>query len=249
MKNKRGRKKKRSYHSTNRGLKRSITHRDAPTDNRPKLSHGGPDWRTIRLRQLIGDGSKLPVNRLSLRREATRQAIAKGTPYVLLDEIDALWPDLAAQFERAMLDGDADWFKRQAHAIEHGDERTGQEKDRGRFEAEVMRLLTVECVPERKILAGDTCFVQRKNAQPLTEKEKHEIHELERTYRHAVIEDMIGKRYRRADDGGYVAVGEGLILEWTVGEHRFSCRFKNRRCARDAVRDIAKRINQKHRFL
>jgi hypothetical protein len=153
VKKKRGRKKKRSYHSSNRGLKKLITRRYAPTDNRAKLFHGTPDWCTIRLRQLIENeiarlvkltgkaDSRLPNDYLSSRREATRQAIATGRRYVLMDEIDSLWHAWIEQCERALLDGEADWFKRQAYAIEHGDERTGTEKDRDRFEAEVMRYL------------------------------------------------------------------------------------------------------------
>jgi hypothetical protein len=178
---------------------------------------------------------------------------------VLRDEIDSLWNAWSAQCERALLDGDADWFKRQAHAIEHGDRRTEAEKDRCRFEAEVVRLLTVECVPERLILSQDTrtvyrgdkdcedkdkqpLFVQRDDAQPLTLEEKQEIRDFEQWDKHANIEDKIGKSYKRTDDGEYVAVGKGLILEWTLdkGKTWYSCRFPNRRCARDAVREIAK---------
>jgi len=85
--------------------------------------------------------------------------------------------------------------------------------------------------------------VQRKDEQPLTDKEKQEIRELEQLNRHAVVEDMIGKSYKRTDDGDYVAVSKGggaLIVEWTLGKRRYSCRFKNGRCVRDAIRDIAK---------
>jgi len=170
MKNKRGQKKKRGYHAVNRPANKGITRRDAPTDIRAKLFHGGPDGRTVRLRQLISEEiarlrewvikekvnpSKLPDNYLSARK-AQLQAAAAKERYVLRDEIDSLWNAWSAQCERALLDGDADWFKRQAHAIEHGDRRTEAEKDRCRFEAEVVRLLTVECVPERLILSQDT---------------------------------------------------------------------------------------------
>jgi hypothetical protein len=259
MKQKRGQKKKRAYHAVNRPANKGITRRDAPTEIRAKLFHGGPDGRTIRLCQLIGEemarlrkwaiktkvkpehldhASKLPDNYLSARK-AENARVATKKRYVLRDEIDSLWNAWSAQCERALLDRDADWFNRQARAIELGDRRTDAEKDRCRFEAEVVRLLTVECFPERKILAGD-CFGLREDTQPLTEDEKREIRELEHMHKHAVIEDMIGKSYRRNDDGEYVATGKGLILEWTLGEARYSCRFKNRRCARDAVREIAK---------
>ena len=125
-----------------------------------------------------------------------------------------------------------------SRAIRDGDKRTDAQKDRGRFEAEVLRLLTV--IPEREILK---CFNQRPDAEPLTEEEKREIRELEQDYKHTVIEDMIGKSYTRNKDGELIAVSKGggaLIVEWTLGKRRYSCRFKNKRCARDAVRDIAK---------
>jgi hypothetical protein len=250
MKKKRGQKKKRSYHSINRRRKR------------PPI--------IVRLRQLIEQeiadlvkltgkpDSKLPSNYFSFRSEATRQAIATGrTRYVRLDEIDALWNAWSAQCERALLEGDADWFKRQAHAMERGDRRTDQEKDRGRFEAEVARLLIIDRVPERKILADDKnnkCFNLRYDTAPLTNEEKQTIRDFEWSgCTHAVIEDEIGKCYKRADNGDYIAASKGrgaLIVEWTLDKQRhYSCRFKNRRCARDCVRDIAKRINQGHRFL
>src|SRR5207247_10175305 len=65
------------------------------------------------------------------------------------------WKTWSAQCERAVLNADADWFRRQANALDHRDKRTDAQKDRARFEAEVWRLLTVERVPERKILDGD----------------------------------------------------------------------------------------------
>ena len=186
----------------------------------------------------------LPRFHLTTREQKVLDKLrASQRAYVLLDEIDSLWKTWSAQCERAVLNADADWFRRQANAIVHRDKRTGAQKDRARFEAEVWRLLTVECVPERKILDGDTCFVQRKDEQPLTDKEKQEIRELEQLNRHAVVEDMIGKSYKRTDDGDYVAVSKGggaLIVEWTLGKRRYSCRFKNGRCVRDAIRDIAK---------
>ena len=252
MKNKRSKKKKRNYHSVNRGRKR-------------------PPIMT-RLRQLIGDGSKLPSNHLSFRREATRQAIAPGPVtlksapretraryvprYVLLDEVDSVWQTISEQFERAVLDGDADWFKRQGRDIEHGDRRADQEKNRRLFEEEVARLLIIDGVPERMILTNESmCFNLRYDAGPLTNEEKRTIRDLEWSgCTHAVIEDEINKRYKRTDSGDYVAASKGrgaLVVEWTLDEGKtwYSCRFKNRRCARECVRSVAKGISQGQRFL
>lgn len=51
---------------------------------------------------------------------SARKALNEAKRYVLRDEIDALWRVLAAQFERAVINHDADWFERQAKAIEKG---------------------------------------------------------------------------------------------------------------------------------
>jgi hypothetical protein len=76
----------------------------------------------------------------------------------------------------------------------------------------------------------------------------HGLKVFSKTWRQDHIENTIGKRYRRTDDGEYVTVGKRADSRMD-SRHHYSCRFKNRRCARDAVRDIAKRINQEHRFL
>ncbi len=139
----------------------------------------------IRLRELIGDDSKLPDNFLTFVQSLPAASEVKlqdldqlwnrllaegkgeeptqetwltardelykaktGKTYsetqlsaALLNQIDALWRDLSAQFERAVLDGNADWFERQAKAIRSGDTRDKTKKARGRFEAEVARVL------------------------------------------------------------------------------------------------------------
>jgi hypothetical protein len=105
------------------------------SDIRGTIIYGSAEWRIIRLRQLIGDGSELPDNFLSARK-AQWERIAAEKRYVLLKEIDVLWRDLAAQFERAVLDGDADWFRRQAKAI-----KDGGLPQRWRFNAKVVYLL------------------------------------------------------------------------------------------------------------
>lgn len=126
------------------GDKSSITRRD---NIRAKLTHGR-HWPMVRLRQCIEEKSKsqqdtLPDNYLSQRR-ALNTAIGREQGYVLLDEIDALWKTWSAECERAVITGDADWFQRQADAIKHGDKRTDAQKDRARFEAEIVRLGQVE---------------------------------------------------------------------------------------------------------
>lgn len=59
------------------------------------------------------------------------------------------------------------------------------------------------------------------DTSPLTPKEKQTIRDLEWSgCTHAVIEDEIGKGYKRTDSGDLVAVNEdygALIVEWKTG--------------------------------
>jgi hypothetical protein len=88
---------------------------------RSRIIYGSTEWRLTRLRQLIeqykaeqakaiGDPN-LPDNWLSDRDKTIRADI--------FTEIDWLWRELSAEFQRTVMDGDAGWFKRHAKAIEH----------------------------------------------------------------------------------------------------------------------------------
>jgi hypothetical protein len=137
------------------GVKSSINpQREEFTEIRAKLLHGHREWKMIRLRELIREhetqlGSPLADNYLS-ERAAAKAEIARAKRYVLLDEIDALWRDKAAGFERAVLDGDATWFERQAKAIRSGDTRSETDKARDAFEAAVARELEMWFEPSGK---------------------------------------------------------------------------------------------------
>ena len=237
------------------------------SDIRNRIIYGSAEWRMIRLQEL-NDGDKLPDLLLSARA-AENQAKARAKGYVLLDEIDSLWNTLSAQFERAVLDGDAEWFERQAKAIRWHDSRTESQKARARFNAEVLQRLEtgfwstraklkakphvesatltpaskITDTKARKILDS---FNQRADMKPLTPEEIQTIRDLEwSNCSHAVIEDEIGKGYKRTDNGDYIAVhdnGGALIVEWKDQTQKFSHRFKNKRCALDAIRDIANRL-------
>ena len=116
-------------------IKASIKHEvpKEPTETRAKLFHGHLDWQMIRLRQLIGDGSKLADNHLSaqladyyakaaahvrerqtiFREHNTRKARLQHLRTMkhklpVMPPVLAAWRELSAQFERAVLDGDAD---------------------------------------------------------------------------------------------------------------------------------------------
>lgn len=114
--------------------------RTSSTDSRSRLFYSHPEWKMIRLRALIEEnkeqfGSQLPDDCLSARaiakrhgsqrqylsaRKAANDETARQKGYVLQDEIDMLWRDKIAGFERAVLDGDYKWFERQAKVIRDG---------------------------------------------------------------------------------------------------------------------------------
>jgi hypothetical protein len=263
------------------------------SDIRNRIIYGHPEWRMVRLRELIIEegarlrewltmegtepeklehASKLPDNFLSARAEANRAALQTMPPdkrYFLLNEMDSLWRDVAAQIDRAVLDSDADCFKRLAAAMQRADNRTEWQKERAHFNAEVIRRLESAFwsthskkgdnredailtpagkftdAKARQILES---FHPRKDTKPLTDKEKKFIrwHEDER-WNHAEIEDMIGKSYTRNKDSELIAVskrGGALIVEWENQNRtqKFSHRFQNERCALDAIRDIANQL-------
>src|SRR5438552_12300076 len=115
------------------------------TDKRAQLFHDQRDWRIIRLLQLLRQetnaGRKLPDNYLTMRTAANRAALQVVPPRkrYLLDEITSLWREIDAEFERAVIHGDADWLRRQANAIDG--KRKSDDTVRGRFEAKVSTLL------------------------------------------------------------------------------------------------------------
>jgi hypothetical protein len=104
------------------------------SDIRNRIIYGHSEWRMVRLRQLIGDGSKLADNFLDwLSAHAAELIAARDKRYKAktgksyepkepddIIEVAWLWRELAAQFQRAVLNGDDDWFARQATAIKDG---------------------------------------------------------------------------------------------------------------------------------
>lgn len=125
------------------GVKTSLDpQREEFADIQTKLRRGNREWRMIRLRELISVvekecGGRLADNYLS----ASAAEIAQERGYVLRAEIDKLWRDIAAEFERSVLDANGDWFDRQAKAIRSGDRRSDTDKARGRFDAAVAKVL------------------------------------------------------------------------------------------------------------
>jgi hypothetical protein len=120
---------------------------------RKRIIYASTEWPMVGLRQLIGDGSKLPDNFLSADYLTTPPALQKQEK-AHRDKVDSLWRPLRAQFERAVLNGDADWFERQAKAI-----RKDRLPQRARFNAKVVHLLEIamwETSVKQKPLAKPT---------------------------------------------------------------------------------------------
>jgi hypothetical protein len=102
-----------------------------------RIIYGTTEWPMVGLRQLIGDGSKVPDNFLSADYLTTPPALQKQEK-AYRDKVESLWRPLKAQFERAVLNGDAVWFERQAKAI-----RKGGVPQRARFNAKVVHLIEI----------------------------------------------------------------------------------------------------------
>ncbi|MDQ3253839.1 MAG: hypothetical protein M3R15_08025 [Acidobacteriota bacterium] len=126
------------------GIKTSLDPHQGFTDIRAKLLHGHREWKMIRLRQLITECRHLTEQVQKLSKDgwsAADERLVENYVEARLAEINTLWRDLSEQFERAVLNGDAEWFERQAKAIISGDRRSDTQKARGRFEAAVAKEL------------------------------------------------------------------------------------------------------------
>lgn len=111
---------------------------------RAQLLHGHREWRMIRLRALITECRHFTDQLQKSSKDgwtAADERRAQDHFNERAAEINALWRDLSAQFERAALAGNADWFERQAKAIRSGDNRSNTDKAHDRFEAAVAREL------------------------------------------------------------------------------------------------------------
>jgi hypothetical protein len=86
---------------------------------------------------MLFNKGKPPAQEVWLReRDELCKRLGIEPPEQSLLELASLWRDLRAQCERALLDGDADWFERQAKAIK----KSGLPQ-RGPFNAKVIQLL------------------------------------------------------------------------------------------------------------
>ncbi len=68
---------------------------------------------------------------------------------MLRHEIDKLFNEHRAEYERALLDRDPEWFERQADALRREDKRTPSQTDRARFDVAVAKELEILYYLER----------------------------------------------------------------------------------------------------
>jgi hypothetical protein len=110
--------------------------RETWTDIRNRIIYDSAEWPLVALRTLIGDGSMLADNFLSADYLSTDTHDLQRQEKALRQKIATFWRPLIAQFERAVLDGDADWFKRQLQALS-----SKQSQEKIQFNAKVVHLL------------------------------------------------------------------------------------------------------------
>jgi hypothetical protein len=130
------------------------------TDICNRIIYDSAEWPLVALRSMLGAG--LPDNFLSIEQAKCERALAshvrerhaigrkyRKTPKKLWHALQTMthkqpfmtqvmdaWRTLKARFERAVLDGDADWFKRQAESLSHV-----QSQEKIQFNAAVVRQL------------------------------------------------------------------------------------------------------------
>jgi hypothetical protein len=212
--------KKRSDKKSNRGRK----------PNRAVLSGIKPaqeTWDEIRCRIIFGSNEWPIVALRHWLRELTRNSDHR---------LETLWSRLIADFKRAVTGGDADWFRRQADAIEKGGS-----PQRAQFNAKVVLLLEQAWSETLKRLG------RPENWRPLTDAEWEAFPDLPRVphvvtltpagnFTDATARDIynaLEKRYlskkgKENDENGPQVV-EGY-------------QFENRERVREAIHDLATRL-------
>jgi hypothetical protein len=131
-------KQKRGRHDHSGVLTGIQPEREEWSDIRNRIIYGSAEWRLVALRTLVG-GLNLPDNFLSKNYLSTDTKELQEQEKALRNKIASFWRPLCAQLERAVLNGDADWFARQAKAI-----AKGGLPQRVQFNAKVLYLLETE---------------------------------------------------------------------------------------------------------
>jgi hypothetical protein len=151
------------------------------TDARSRYAHSHREWRIVRLRQLIEQYKGEQAKAIGDQRLPDNW-FSHGDKRIGADiftEIDSLWRDLSAELERAVLNGDANWFERQARAIRGIGSYQRHGSDRAQFEIAVMREIEIACLlgDEPELAAESTnpnreLIEQRKSEQAGMTKEQ-----------------------------------------------------------------------------
>jgi hypothetical protein len=159
MKKKRGRKK-------GDGVLSGINpERETWDDIRNRIAYDSAEWPLVKVRTLIGDGSVLPDNYLTVElakydakvaahvcerteifrkhrrspKECWRRLADMRNKLPLMPPILSAWRTLLARFERAVLDGNAEWFDAQAKPL-----RSAEHQEHIRFNEEVLYWLKMK---------------------------------------------------------------------------------------------------------
>jgi hypothetical protein len=128
---------------------------------RCRIYWGSTEWPMVALQNLIENGSQLPSNYLSAPSDV------RSSPYAQRPAgVYPLWNRLCYEFERAVLNGDFDWFRRQANAV-----AKGGLPQRAQFNAKVVLLLEQ---------AWSETLGRPENWRPLTDVEREAFPNLPR---------------------------------------------------------------------
>jgi hypothetical protein len=251
MKKKRGKKSNRGRKPNRAVLSGIKPDQDTWDEIRCRIIWGSTEWPIVALQNLIKNGSQLASNYLSAPSDVRCSPYAQRSASVY-----PLWNKLCYEFERAVLNGDFDWFRQQANAIEKGGS-----PQRAQFNAKVVYLLEHAMCKTAGL---------RENWRPLTDAEREAFPNLTQVPQvitltpagkstdamashiwkalvDAVREEpktrsLIEQQFAVAEDYG---LHKGLrnkkrqIIEQIVAE---SYGFKTKEQAMDAIHELAKRL-------
>jgi hypothetical protein len=209
---------------------------------RCRIISGSSEWPMVALQNLIKNGSPLPSNYLSAPSDVRCSPYAQRSAGVY-----QLWNRLCFEFERAVLNGDADWFRRQADAIEKGGS-----PQRAQFNAKVVYLFEQ---------AWSETLGRPENWRPLTDVEREAFPNLPTRVPHVVTLTPAGKFTDKMASDIYEALEKRevkqqdlslLVKGYKQSKERASeneptimvegCPFTSKERVMEAIHDLAKRL-------
>ena len=206
MNNKRGRKK-------DSGVLSGIRPEYEWDEIRARIIYDSNEWPMVALqywiKNLIKNGSQLPSNYLSASRDVRCPPYAQRSVGVI-----ALWNKLCLEFEHAVLNGDADWFRRQWKSFE-----SVQSQEKIRFNEKVVYLFewaTMETHSKQLQADFKAGKFEKCNAFTLTPAGK---------FTGKTASDIYDGLEKHEKDGDLYVEG---------------CKFESKERAKDAIRYLAK---------